>query len=282
MLGGDRHVPPTPAPPGLGEEGAGGGFSCRLSADPGMPGLHSKLVLPASSCLPGLSRNTGLMGEEEDGDYTSRVAKGEAGSPSCQDPTGAAGRAQQHSRHRWLRFPRGNDRSGVTSSLGPCGFSESLSSTSASALAARPRPVGNALPAGAPDAIPCLRSGTRSQAWVDGLAGVPPVPRPLGRAVRHRLCGICCRIRPRPRPLPRNRQRGDCSQDVPLEHRVPHATGGVQQPLPRVPPEPALPPGRLAGEPALGVHQWLGRLLHQRGQQVVLGHAGEAPRRCRA
>lgn len=44
---------------------------------------------------------------------------------------------------------------------------------------------------------------------------------------------------------------GNGSQDVPLEHRLPHAAGGVQQPLCRVSPQPALPPGRLAGEPAL-------------------------------
>ncbi|XP_064899723.1 signal transducer and activator of transcription 6 isoform X1 [Columba livia] len=74
---------------------------------------------------------------------------------------------------------------------------------------------------------------------------------------------------------------GDSCQDVPLEHRLPHAAGGVQRPLHGVSPQPALSPGRLAGEPALGVHQWLRRLLHQRGQRDAGGHAGEAPRRCR-
>lgn len=105
-------------------------------------------------------------------------------------------------------------------------------------------------------------------------------------------------------------------QDVPVEPRVPYATGGVQQPLRGVSPEPALSPGRVAGEPALvslpgpflpgaaqgwgshregwgihvhspnfsplqGVHQWLRHLLQQHGQRDALGHAGETPQRCR-
>ncbi|XP_071585594.1 signal transducer and activator of transcription 6 isoform X4 [Heliangelus exortis] len=61
--------------------------------------------------------------------------------------------------------------------------------------------------------------------------------------------------RPRPPPAQRRLPPGDCFQDVPLEHCLPHAAGGVQWPLHRVSPQPALSPGRLAGEPALKTYQ---------------------------
>ena len=49
------------------------------------------------------------------------------------------------------------------------------------------------------------------------------------------------------RPLP----AGDASHHVPLEHRLPDGAGGVRRNLRRVPPQSALRPGRVAGEPAL-------------------------------
>lgn len=120
MPGGDRHVfPPLELLLGSGRREQCS-FSCRLSADPGMPGLRLTLQVGASSQqLPPRAEQKYRFNRGGGRGLTSRLAKREAVFPSCQDPLGLWGKAQQHSQNCWVCFPLAIDPSGVTSSPGP-------------------------------------------------------------------------------------------------------------------------------------------------------------------